>query len=88
MTAPPIRDAAGVHRWTCDGCGKYGPWTDGHRVYGRLRDQDESRWYRLVVTCGVACEAKVKADGLVHPDTGKVRVRRREAQADRLWKPA
>lgn len=64
----PVRDAAGVQRWTCRVCGHYGPWSDDHQWYGKLRDADESRWERLVVTCSETCRDRARQIGLVPAD--------------------
>lgn len=54
MTTPPQRNPGG-QVWTCDGCGKRSLWTDDHMIYGTLKDEDEGRWDRLIVTCSPEC---------------------------------
>lgn len=63
MTLPPMATTNGPRKWSCDGCGEWSFWTEEHMIYGSLKDEDEGRWDRLIVTCSEACRAKTEEAG-------------------------
>lgn len=81
MTKHPELDAAGVRRWTCDGCGYCGPWTPQHRAYSSLADHDEAEYGRMAVTCSDACREHMGPNPLT-------RLGKAYRQADTRQRPA